>query len=206
MKIELHLHTSRYSLCAMATPEEAMDRLIRAGYGAVYITEHDAAWTDWELMELQQQFPAIRIFGGIEITTPPSDGQRIQHLLVLGTSDHSYLDMADSPADILARARREGCLTILAHPFRWPGAAQMLEEGLVPDAMEYLTCNHEAPQAHQTVLAAERLGLPTVNAGDVHALGFIDRYWIETDLALEDGKSIRGIIKSGLYRNCSKGD
>ncbi len=204
MKIELHLHTLRYSLCATATPEEAMDRLIQAGYGAVYLTEHDAAWTDWELTELGQQFPAIRIFSGIEITTSPSHSERVQHLLVLGTNDRSYLDLAENPAEILARARREGCLTILAHPFRWPGAAQMLQEGLLPDALESCTPNHEASQARQALLEAQRLGLPAVHSGDVHGLGFIDRFWIETDLTLEDSKGIRGIVKNGLYRNCTK--
>jgi hypothetical protein len=206
MKIELHLHTLRYSLCATATPEEAMDRLIQTGYDAVYITEHDAAWTDWELVELQRKFPAIKIYGGIEITASPSKSQGVQHLLVLGTNDRSYLDLAEDPAEILAHARREGCLTILAHPFRWPGAAQMLQEGLLPDALEYHTCNLDAAQARQAMREAKRLGLPAVNSGDVHGLGFIDRFWIETDLALEDGKGIRGIVKSGLYRNCKRAD
>lgn len=205
MKIELHLHTSRYSPCARATPQEAMARLIQAGYDAVYLTEHDAVWGQAELDELGAQFPAIRIFPGVEVGTMPLTGERVQHVLVLGTHDPSYIALAEQPAEIVARARAEGCLTVLAHPFRWPGSAQMLTEGVLPDALEAHTGNHDPYEAAQALRAAQRLGIPAVNAGDVHALDFIDKYWIETDQPLTDAKDIRRIVTAGLYRNVAKG-
>lgn len=201
VKIELHLHTSRYSPCARATPQEAMARLIQAGYHAVYLTEHDAVWDQEELAELQGQFPALRIFPGVEVGTMPLTGERVQHMLVLGTHDATYIALAEQPAEIVARARAEGCLTVLAHPFRWPGSAQMLTEGVLPDALEVHTGNQDHYEAGQALRAAERLGIPTVNAGDVHALDFIDKYWIETDELLADAKDIRRIVTAGLYRN-----
>ena len=85
-----------------------MARLIEAGYDAVYLTEHDAVWDVAELAELQGQFPAIRIFPGVEVGTMPLTGQRVQHLLVLGTHDAGYIDLAEQPAQIVARARRAG--------------------------------------------------------------------------------------------------
>jgi predicted metal-dependent phosphoesterase TrpH len=205
LKIELHVHTSRYSPCARAAPQEVMARLIETGYDAVYLTEHDAVWGAQELAELQGRFPAIRIFPGVEVGTMPLTGQRLQHLLVLGTHDATYIDLAERPAEIIARARAEGCLAILAHPFRWPEAAQMLTEGIVPDALEAYTVNHGEAGARQALAAAEKLGIPAVNAGDVHALDFIDRYWIETDEPLVEAKDIRRIVTAGLYRNVAKG-
>lgn len=205
LKIELHLHTSRYSPCAQPTPQEAMARLIEAGYDAVYITEHDAVWSQEELGELAAQFPAISIFPGVEVGTMPLTGQRLQHLLVLGTHDPTYIDLAERPAEIIARARGEGCLAVLAHPFRWPDAAQMLTEGIVPDALEAYTGNHGDAGARQALGVAEKLGIPTVNAGDVHALDFIDRYWIETDQPIREAKDIRHIVTARLYRNVAKG-
>jgi len=206
MKVELHLHTHRYSPCAHHTPAEAMERLIRAGYGAVYITEHDAVWSDWELEELASQFPPIRVFPGVEVATSPLPDERFQHLLVLGTNDRRYVELADRPAEILARAAEEGCLTVLAHPYRWPGSAQMLKEGLLPDALEYHTCNHDSGMAEQARLASAELSLPLVNAGDVHALNFIGRFWTETDQPLQAAKDIRGIVLAGKYRNCTSAD
>jgi len=84
MKVELHLHTSRYSGCATATPFELMEALIGYGYDAVFVTEHDTVWPDWELRQLQEEFQDIRILPGVELTLGPD---QTQHLLVLGTQD-----------------------------------------------------------------------------------------------------------------------
>jgi len=199
MKVELHLHTSRYSGCATATVQQLMKLLIDTGYGAVYITEHDAVWRDWELEAIQQEFGAIRIFPGVEVTV---SNDPLQHLVVLGTNDPAYLQLTS--AEILHRSRDAGHLTILAHPFRWSGAGEMLEEKLLPDALEYQTCNHDAAQACKAKMTAQRLRVPLVNAGDVHALDFVGRYWIETRRPIEKADDIRQIILGGEYANCSR--
>jgi hypothetical protein len=81
----------------------------------------------------------------------------------------------------------------------------MLTEGIVPDALEAYTGNHGDAGARQALGVAEKLGIPTVNAGDVHALDFIDRYWIETDQPIREAKDIRHIVTARLYRNVAKG-
>ena len=198
MRIELHLHTSRYSYCATATVSQLMERMVQIGYEAAYITEHDAVWSDWEIEQVQQGFPDIRIFPGVELGV----GQELmQHLVVLGTNDPTYLALRDDPAGVLAKARDEGHLTVLAHPFRWEGAEQMLQAGLLPDALEYRTGNHGQRDAEVAEAAAEEYGLPLVNAGDVHALRFLDRFWIETDRSVNKADDIRRIIMNRAYVN-----
>lgn len=198
MKVELHLHTSRYSACAVNTPREMISRLIETGYEAVYITEHDAVWSKEELDQLQAEFPDIRIFGGIERTLGSN------HLLILPTTSTDYLAMND-PAEVLAFARREGHLTILAHPFRWEGGADMLERDLLPDAIEHCTCNQDDQTACDTAArAAKELNLPLVNSGDTHSLDFIDKYWIETLRPLDRADDISKIILDGAYKNHSR--
>ena len=194
MKVELHLHTSRYSGCSIVTPEEAMGRLIEFGYDAVYITEHDAFWPDDELHRLREKFPEIRIFPGVELSLGD------QHLLVLGTSDAEYLQLGDA-ASVIARARSEGHLTVACHPFRWKGAGGVLEGKLLPDAIEYRSCNHSMKQGRKSVEASVRLGLPLVNGGDVHALSFIGKYWLETTRPVEQADDIRRIVLAGEYEN-----
>ncbi len=195
MKVELHLHTSRYSACAANPPEALMRALIQGGYEAVYITEHDAVWLTDELAELQAKFPEIRIFPGVELTITS------HHLLVLGTNDWSYLDYEDDPSSVLSKAREEGHATILAHPFRYEGGAMMLGHGLRPDAIELRSNNHGRSQAEHARAAAGALRIPTVNAGDVHALDGIGKYWIETTRPLQGPDDIRAIITRHLYRN-----
>ncbi len=201
MKVELHLHTSRYSACSKATPAELMERLVQSGYEAVFITEHDAVWSEREIEQLQQGFPDIRIFPGVELSTGP---QKMQHLLILGTTDPEYTRLGDV-AEILAKARDEGHLTVLAHPFRWEGGAEMLDNGLLPDALEFRTNNQNRKKAKIAADAAERLGLPLVNSGDVHGLKFVNHFWIETDMPLGKATNIRAVVLNRAYVNRKSG-
>ena len=200
MKVELHLHTNRYSACAVHTPDQAMRKLIATGYEAVFVTEHDAVWSDEELARLREEFPAIRILPGVELS-PFFYGS--YHLLVLGSNDPEYLSLRDV-ADILAKARAEECLTVLAHPFRWEGGDEMLVAGHRPDALECQSPNVTPAQAERAREAAEKLGLPAVNSGDVHALDFIDQFWIETAEPVETARDIRRIVLAGQYENVSR--
>jgi len=194
MKVELHLHTTRYSGCAINTPEEMMIRLVEAGYDAVFITEHSEVWCDEEIDDLQAEFPFVRVFTGMEL----SFGE--QHLLVLGSNDPAYLRM-DSEADVLARAAQDGCLTVLAHPYRYTGGAAMLEYDLRPDALELFTNNHAPQNAERARATAEYLGLRLVNAGDSHSVEALDRFWIETARPLVHRGDLREIILAGEYEN-----
>ncbi|MCD6364554.1 MAG: hypothetical protein J7M14_01635, partial [Planctomycetes bacterium] len=109
MKVELHLHTSAGSVCAVNTPSEMLEALVESHYEAVYITEHDALWEAGELDELRRDFPQLRIFPGIERTLGS------HHLLILGASNPEYLATEDI-SEVLDLARGEGHLTVLAHP------------------------------------------------------------------------------------------
>ncbi len=199
MKVELHLHTSRYSACSDASPRELMSQCVYCGYQAVYITEHDAVWNAREIDELQSKFPQIKIFAGVELTICY---RPLQHLVVLGTNDPQYVQIGDDMEAAVAKARREGHLSILAHPFRWESAETFLDPQNLPDALEYATCNQPlARHLREVRAAAEKFMLPTVNTGDVHALDFIDRYWIETHRPIETAGDIRQIVLEGAYRN-----
>lgn len=197
MKVEIHCHTRRYSICATAKAEEMLEGLIRAGYEAVYLTEHDSVWPAEDLADLQARFPAIRVFPGVELSRGGC------HIVVLGSGDPSYLAMAD-PLAVLDHARAIGDLTILAHPYRWEGGDDILRQGLRPDAIEYRTCNVDAEQAERAIAKARELSVAAVNAGDAHGLGFLDRFWIETGRPLKTAKDIRNVVISGEYANRSR--
>ena len=200
MKVELHLHTSRYSACSQNTPAAMMERLIQTGYDAVFITEHNAVWSEDEIAQLQAGFPEIKILPGVELST---GAQGVQHILVLGTTDSEYIELHDVE-EIIRKARKDECLTVLAHPFRWAGGAEILEAGrLLPDAIECLSGNHDSIGAVLAQRAAEKLKLPLVNVGDVHNLGDINRFWINTHRPFENVGDIRKIILDGAYDNRS---
>jgi histidinol phosphatase-like PHP family hydrolase len=199
MKVELHLHSNRYGACAVDPPETLMRTLIASGYDAVYITEHDAVWSEAEIAELQDAFPEILIFPGIELSL----GMRASmHLVVLGTTDPDYANFRYDQATALEKAQSHGNLTILAHPFRWYGGSAMLDKWHCPDAIEFRTSNHDAVMAERSLAEAKRLGIRLVNCGDVHAREMINRYWIETHVPLVEPNDIHDIIVNGLYDLC----
>jgi len=96
--------------------------------------------------------------------------------------------------------RRDGRLTVLAHPFRFEGGAAMLDGRLLPDALEYRTPNH-GEAAGKSLEASDRSGLPVVNSGDAHRAQYVGRYWIETARPVERAVDIRDIILEGAYTN-----
>ena len=200
MKIELHCHTSRYSACAISTPSDMMKALIAAGYGATFITEHDAVWSAEEMDNLQREFPQIRIFPGVELALK---GDTAEHLLVLGTRAAAYTKLPTTE-EVLAKARAEGCLTVLAHPFRWRGGDTMLQAGLLPDAIEHRTCNQGDDQAKIALETGRRLRLPIVNADDAHSVEMVSQFWIETTADAATVADVRRIVLEGIYRNCAK--
>jgi hypothetical protein len=197
MKVELHLHTDRYSACAVLSPAAMMHGLIERKYEAVYITEHEAVWSEREIADLQQRFPEIKIFPGVELTLVDYS----VHLVVLGTTDREYVTLQKDPEAVLEKARDDGCLTVLAHPFRWPGSGGLLEEGFRPDALELRTGNHNAEQAQLSEEFAERFSLATVNAGDIHHADWMGRQWVETHRPIAHAKDIREIVLAGEYDN-----
>ena len=197
MKVELHLHTSRYSGCATATPKDLMRALVREGYGAVFITEHDHIWEQGELDDLQRDFPSLRIFPGVELGY---GDVRAEHLLVLGTQDPSYLRLG-SPLLAIQKARRDGHLAILAHPFRWTGGDELLNSPYLPDAIEWRTCNQDAKAGDLAQATGTKLRIPLVNAGDTHSVEMVGRFWIETKQPLKKANDIRQIVISGAYQN-----
>lgn len=183
-------------MCSRLTPEELLSGLIAKGYGAVYITEHDTVWDERELAELQAIFPAIRIFPGVELTLDRC------HLQVLGTTDKAFTELGDA-AEVIRRAREEGCATILAHPLRWEGGMAVLDCGELPDALECGTPNHDSILRARALAMCDDLGVASVFSDDVHRAEMIGSYWIETDEPLERALDIRQVLLAGTYSCCA---
>jgi predicted metal-dependent phosphoesterase TrpH len=197
MKVELHLHTCRYSLCAIDEPEAMLTACRDLGYELVCLTEHDAVWPDEAIDQLAGQFPELTILPGIERSL------RGQHLLILGTNDPVWLEM-NEPGAILRAAAEASCLTVLAHPFRWTGGAEMLAGGdPMPDAIEHMTGNQQGPQAANAAAAARARGLQWVNSSDAHATDMLGKFWVETAEPIETAWQLREAIRSGAYENRS---
>jgi len=204
MKVELHCHTSRFSLCAINTPDEMLTRLVEEQYDAVFLTEHDALWSSHDIAFMQKRHPKIKVFPGLELTHHHDEGEGISHMLILGTTDPAFLFITDQ-ADLIAHAQKSGCTTIAAHPYRWAGANKLLQHPALPDAIEGFTPNHPPDKATLAHKTAKELSLSTVNTSDAHSVDFLGKFWVETNIDFETPQQLREIIIAREYKNCAEG-
>jgi predicted metal-dependent phosphoesterase TrpH len=170
MRIDMHVHTSRYSECSIMTPGQMAAAAIRSGLDAVVITEHNVMWSHEETQALQAQFPALKLFRGVEVTTAHED-----HLLVYGiTDDTSFYE--GIPAGVLAEnVHRDGGIVVLAHPCRYSDKIpeEIFAAGV--DGVEMMSNNIRAYMKDGLRKTQKRLDAPCIVNSDAHAvesLGF----------------------------------
>ena len=65
MKIDMHVHTSRHSSCAVMSPQQMAEAALQSGLDGVTLAEHDYLWTAEEARELAEQFPPLAVFRAI---------------------------------------------------------------------------------------------------------------------------------------------
>ena len=119
MLIDCHLHTSRYSPCSLMDPVSACKTALAKGLQGLVITEHQRQWPSDEIRDLQQRFPELALFTGLEVTLKNgvdvviiTEKQGLS--LPLGSSLQSLLDQG--------RVDPEKSFLFPAHLFRWSSA------------------------------------------------------------------------------------
>ena len=194
MKVEIHSHTNVYSGCSQIPPRELIGMAEAAGYDALFLTDHNRVWSPRELAGIREWSTRIRVFPGIEVSLP----SRVD-LLILGTSNPIY-ETLTTPSDVFAQACTDGCLTVIAHPFRW--CDELPDYCALADAIEVRSCNHPfEEQAEAAREYAEIRHLAEVYSSDAHGLNFLNRFWLETDEPFTTHEEFRRIILSGRYEN-----
>jgi hypothetical protein len=124
VNLDLHTHTNRYSRCSILPPEALCQTALERGLHALAITEHHYQWTARELARLQEAFPAIKLYAGVEISC--TDGF---DYVVLGLEAGLYRPnpMPYEQLRVLIDAQPVA-FTFVAHPFRHNAAEGALAE------------------------------------------------------------------------------
>jgi predicted metal-dependent phosphoesterase TrpH len=192
-KIDLHVHTGRYSQCAEAVdPFQIEPYSLRAGLAGVVIVEHDIYWQDEELQLLQQVSPGIKLYRGIEVSA------RSCHLVVIGMEEPAVLERGSSLEAVATHTHRQNGAVILAHPYR-DADPNGLPVQLV-DAVEVASTSFTREEARLAQGLAHRFARPTVAASDAHALPFIGWAWIELPFLPDDESALARAICAGVGR------
>jgi predicted metal-dependent phosphoesterase TrpH len=192
-KIDLHVHTGRYSQCAEAVdPFQLESYSLRAGLAGVVIVEHDMYWQDEELQLLQQASPGIKVYRGIEVSA------RDCHLVVIGMEEPALLERGSSLEEVVAQTHRQNGVVILAHPYRYADPNGLPVQ--LVDAVEVASTSFTREEARLSRSLARRFDRPTVAASDAHALTCIGWAWTELPFLPGDESALARAISDGLGR------
>jgi predicted metal-dependent phosphoesterase TrpH len=177
MRIDHHIHTSRYSPDSEIDPLELVERARAIGMDAVVITEHDYQWDPQELAELAARAAPLRVFAGAEISA------REGHFLVYGLDSLDEVPVGIDLTALLQVVRRNEAAIVAAHPFRWdqPFDAIVAEHGPVFDALELVSKNVSRETRSRTEALLRAYPMGATGSSDAHEIDTLGCYYTEFD-------------------------
>jgi predicted metal-dependent phosphoesterase TrpH len=191
--IDMHVHTRRHSACGRGEPEEMVAAARRYGLDALVFTEHHVMWGTDELAELQREFPSVRLFTGVEISTEASGD-----LLAIGAEGTDWFEPR-MPADVAVKeAHARGGIVIAAHPYRPGYGTEGLHE-LHLDAIEVYSLHMHIGVHRRAVELATARGLKMVGTSDAHAPDAVGLYAIRLDEPVASERALAEAILAGSY-------
>ena len=165
MKIDHHIHTSRYSPDSTIRPEELVRHACEIGLDGIVITEHDYQWQPDELAELAARAPAC-------VSFPGPKSRRTRGTSWCTACPRSKRRLRESCADLLEVVRRHDAAIVAAHPFRWdqPFDQIIAEHGPAFDALELVSNNVYRGYAPQNTGGLEQFPMGATGSSDAHEI------------------------------------
>ncbi len=116
MRIDCHMHTTRYSSCSVLEPDEMCHLASQRGLDAVVLTEHFRQWGPRELSDLRGRHPGLRIFSGVEVSL--LEGYDV---VCVGECPSVFVNGAPDLESLLEAVElvRDQVFLFVAHPFRY---------------------------------------------------------------------------------------
>ncbi len=203
-RVDLHVHTRRYSPCAeLLDPELLPTVMAERGLHGVVITEHDTLWPQDEIAALNRGLNGIRIFRGVEISS--CNG----HFIVIGMDGLDDLKPGVSAERILQVAGEHEAAVIWAHPqMAYRQVAQPLRSCSAlhgVDAVEVFstsTCGEHSEAARSY---ARDLGCGMVGGSDAHILDHVGKAYTVFDCLPRSEKELAAAICGGSCQAAHNG-
>lgn len=172
MKIDLHIHTRRYSACSCLDPTDALKAARRAGLDGLVFTEHGILWPPEHLKPLTIHAAELGLvlLAGQEVTCM-NRGRRMD-FLVFGVTES--LGTRSTPEELITDVHHQAGIVVAAHPFKpsrlgtgYHGAGEAVYE-LDLDGIELLHPDHDHKARGMVRAAAEARNLPLTGGSDAH--------------------------------------
>ncbi len=199
MKIDFHMHTSRFSSCAVSSALEQVQAAYDAGLDAIFITEHMVLFPQDDIDRLNETFAPMKIYQGIEVTI--CDSNLFEDIIVLGVHDLQIEGEHWTYKALYDFVKSKGGVMILAHPYRY---GQQVHPDIFlypPDAIEILSSNVGAHQLHMRKALAQKLKVPMLMNSDSHHTSTVGCYCNIVPESCRTEASILNWIKTEAINN-----
>lgn len=193
MKFDLHVH-SCYSKDSNASLDDILEYAARNGLDGFAICDHDRIEGGIACSKRAQEIDSdMIVIPGVEVSS--SKG----HILVLGVRD--TIEPGLSPEETIKRARQQGAVVIIPHPFKLTSHGIGYIEGLDADAVEVLNsrCITDGPN-NKARKASMELGFPMVGGSDSHEPEMVGRSYTEIDVQSKTVEDVLDAIREGKTR------
>ena len=190
MKYDLHVHTARYSPCALSSPDVVCRAAVDQGLTGIALTEHDLWWPVSEYDKLRRRYPGLTIFHGVEYAVPEG------HFLVFLPDPEQELPLLKDLANLVPAVRRYGGVLIWAHPFRYKRTPVGWLSRIRPGAMELASSNMTAAVQSLARETAAQWQIPGLHNSDAHHIGSLGRFYNDLPVKLEDNRDLVDYLKA----------
>lgn len=195
-RVDLHVHTRRYSPCAeLLDPTRLAQALRRQGLHGAVLTEHDQVWPEEELAALNRRSGRVRLYRGVEVSS------RNGHFVVIGLQNLEGIQPGIGIAELIAKAVGQNAAVICVHPHlsyaqtREPLNLEDLPRGI--HAVEVVSTLTR--QAHSTNARrmAERAGWSMVGGSDAHSLPQVGQSFTQFPELPRNERHLAEMIRAG---------
>lgn len=194
MRIDIHVHTSRYSECGRSAPDEMVERAIAEGLDALVFTEHNLFWPAKELAALQRRYPQILLLRGAEFTSAEGED-----FLVYGVISEEVIAIRRDAEAFTRRVQALGGAVVIAHPYRYhPDVPAWIHRTPV-DGVEVMSNNIFAHTSERARALAESLGRPMVAASDGHHVDALGFYALELHRPVRNEVELARAVHAGAF-------
>ncbi len=198
MKIDMHIHTNRYSACSSINPFALIEKAKQVGLDGIVITEHNIMWSEKEQRRLITESDGLRIFFGIEITASSRD-----HYLVYMEGEGDIYEHMDEDA-LISTVHKCGGVVVAAHPFRFNKHFHEKFQKYYPiDGIEIKSSNINEKGMEKAIELSASKDICQIAGSDAHHLDDVGRYYT---LFEDHISSISDIIDAIREKRCSIGD
>ncbi|TQD27584.1 PHP domain-containing protein [Methanolobus vulcani] len=194
MKFDLHVH-SCYSKDSNASLDEILKHAAENGLDGFAICDHDRIEGGFACAKRAEEIDSkLIVIPGVEVSS--SKG----HILVLGV--HEPIESGLSPEETIKKARQQGAVVIIPHPFKLTSHGIGYIEGLDADAIEVLNsrCVTDGPN-NKARKAAEELEFPMVGGSDAHEAEMVGRSYTEINTDATTAKEVLDAIRAGRTKS-----